>query len=89
MMKQCEVVKKIGDISVVELYAGNEESRVYGDVHTNKTLLAGKHNAIDILQEYGVVDEKKHLPVNPFESWYDSAEEALREIQGYIDANNN
>ncbi|WP_258957411.1 hypothetical protein [Bacillus wiedmannii] len=46
----------------------------------NKTLLAGKHNAIDILQEYGVVDEKKHLPVNPFEDWYDSAEEALREI---------
>ncbi|PEK86243.1 hypothetical protein [Bacillus mycoides] len=78
-MKQCEVVKKIGDISVVKLYVGNEESRVYGDVHTNKTLLAGKHNAIDILQEYGV-DEKKHFPVNPSESWYDLAEEALREI---------
>ncbi|PEK18773.1 hypothetical protein CN694_26410 [Bacillus wiedmannii] len=68
------------DISVVKLYVGNEESRTYGNIHMNKTLLAGKHNAIDILQEYGVVDEKKHSPVNPFENWYDSAEEALREI---------
>ncbi|OOR19907.1 hypothetical protein BW892_24895 [Bacillus cereus] len=88
-MKQCEVVKKIGDMLVVKLYAGNEKSRVYGDVHKHKTLLAGKHNAIDILQEYGVVDEKKHLPVNTFESWYDSVEEELRKIQRYIDANNN
>lgn len=67
---------------------GNEESHMLGGVHTNKTLLAGKQNAIDILQEYDVVDEKKHLPVNPSESWYDSAEEALREMQRYIDANN-
>ncbi|WP_179862399.1 hypothetical protein [Bacillus wiedmannii] len=33
----------------------NEEALVFGNVHTNKTLQAGKHD---------IVDEKKHLPVN-------------------------
>lgn len=46
MLKQCEVVKKIGDMLIVKLYAGNEKSRVYGDVHKHKTLLAGKNNTI-------------------------------------------
>ncbi|AJG79528.1 MULTISPECIES: hypothetical protein [Bacillus] len=42
----------------------NEEALVFGNVHTNKTLQAGKHNVIDILQKHDIVDEKKHLPVN-------------------------
>lgn len=46
----------------------NEEALVFGNLHMNKTLQAGKQNVIDILQKHDIFDEKKHLPVNLSES---------------------
>ncbi|GAB6461402.1 hypothetical protein bcgnr5390_11440 [Bacillus luti] len=81
-MSKLEVVKSIGDILVVKVYATNEESRIFGDVYTDKSLLKETcENDGDVLQGYGVIDKKTKKVLDPFESWYDSVDEALSDIE--------
>ncbi|GAB6552322.1 hypothetical protein bcgnr5378_05410 [Bacillus cereus] len=81
-VSKLDVIKDIGDILVVTVYAADEGSRVYGDIHTDKSLVLGTcEDNGDILQGYGVLDKKTHQVLDPFESWYDSLDEALEDIK--------
>ncbi|WP_336769762.1 hypothetical protein [Bacillus bombysepticus] len=86
-MKNCEVIKKIGDVLVIKVYAMDEESRVYGDVHMDKSLIERINNDTTILQGFGVIDERTYMPMDPFESWYDSVDDALTDIERYNNPN--
>ncbi|GAB6423129.1 hypothetical protein bcgnr5372_27600 [Bacillus luti] len=81
-VSKLEIIKDIGDILVVTVYAADEESRVYGDIHTDKSWIIGTcEDNGDILQGYGVLDKKTLQVLDPFESWYDSLDEALGDIK--------